>query len=65
MAPILYKMDGSPPARSAMMVADLLGLELEMRDLNPVLREQDQLEFLKVTKPSFRSPMQSSPPSKN
>nr|QLI62207.1 glutathione S-transferase 11 [Streltzoviella insularis] len=47
MAPILYKVDTSPPARAAMMVADILGLQLNLRDLNPVLREQDTPEFTK------------------
>lgn len=48
MGRILYKMDASPPARTAMMVADLIGLELELRDLHPLLREQDQPQYFKV-----------------
>lgn len=49
MASILYKMDASPPARTAMMVADLLGLEIELKDLHPLLREQDKPEYFKVS----------------
>lgn len=48
MARILHKMDASPPARTAIMVADLLGLDIELRDLHPLLREQDKPEYFKV-----------------
>ncbi|CAK1581154.1 unnamed protein product [Parnassius mnemosyne] len=44
---LLYKNDSSPPARTVMMVADILGLKLNMKDLNPVLREQDTPELTK------------------
>lgn len=56
MPTILYKMIGSPPARAVMMVIDILGIqnEIEQRDLNPVLREQDTPEFKKVK--SFINP---------
>ncbi|KAF9412220.1 hypothetical protein HW555_009205 [Spodoptera exigua] len=47
MPPILYKADASPPARAVMMVIDILGIKVEQRDLNPVLREQDAPEFVK------------------
>nr|ASN63936.1 glutathione S-transferase epsilon 5 [Spodoptera exigua] len=47
MPPILYKADASPPARAVMMVIDILGIKIEQRDLNPVLREQDAPEFVK------------------
>nr|UQS35839.1 glutathione-S-transferase epsilon 1 [Plodia interpunctella] len=39
--PVLYKSDASPPARTVLMVSELLGVVLELRELNPVLREQD------------------------
>nr|WGO51734.1 glutathione S-transferase epsilon 2 [Ectropis grisescens] len=45
--PVLYQSEASPPARAVMMVLDLLGVEVEKRDLNPVLREQDTPEFVK------------------
>ncbi|PZC85158.1 hypothetical protein B5X24_HaOG200218 [Helicoverpa armigera] len=47
MKPILYKADPSPPARAVMMVIDILGLDVEQRTLNPVLREQDVPELKK------------------
>lgn len=48
MAPILYKNDNSPPARATLMMADILNLKLELKDLNPVLRDQDTPELTKV-----------------
>ncbi|KPJ03136.1 Glutathione S-transferase 1 [Papilio xuthus] len=47
MSPLLYKTDASPPARTVMMVADILGLNLDMKEINPVLREQDTPELTK------------------
>ncbi|CAH0587968.1 unnamed protein product [Chrysodeixis includens] len=47
MRPILYKQDASPPARAAMMVIDILGIDFDLQNLNPVLREQDAPEFKK------------------
>lgn len=49
MAPRLYKTDSSPPSRAVMMVADILGLELDKQDLNPVAREQDSPEMVAVS----------------
>lgn len=47
MPTILYKALPSPPARAVMMVADILGLNFDQRDLNPVFREQDTPELRK------------------
>ncbi|CAD0197088.1 unnamed protein product [Chrysodeixis includens] len=41
------RMDASPPARAAMMVINILGLDFDLQNLNPVLREQDAPEFKK------------------
>lgn len=48
MPPLLYKTDASPPARTVMLVADVLGLNLDMKEINPVLREQDTPELTMV-----------------
>lgn len=48
MAPQLYKTDASPPARTVMIVANILGINLDMKNINPVLREQDTPELTKV-----------------
>ncbi|KAL0870458.1 hypothetical protein ABMA27_005454 [Loxostege sticticalis] len=47
MKTVLYKTDLSPPARAVKMLVYLLGLDIEQRDLNPVLREQDAHELRK------------------
>nr|WAS27857.1 glutathione S-transferase [Mythimna separata] len=48
MPAILYKANASPPARAVMMLIDILGLKhIEQRNLNPVLREQDEPEIKK------------------
>ncbi|XP_075979442.1 glutathione S-transferase 1-like [Anticarsia gemmatalis] len=47
MPTILYKADASPTARAAMMIVDILGLNFDQRDCNPVLREQDTPELKK------------------
>ncbi|KAJ8718394.1 hypothetical protein PYW08_002631 [Mythimna loreyi] len=48
MPTILYKQKASPPARAVMMLIDILGLDnIEQRNLNPVLREQDEPEIKK------------------
>lgn len=49
MRPILYKQNASPPARAVLMVIDILGIDVDLQDLNPVFREQDAPEFKKVT----------------
>lgn len=46
--PKLYKKDASPPARTVMIVAYILGVPYEPQELNPVLREQDSPEMVKV-----------------
>lgn len=53
MKTVLYKTDMSPPARAVKMLVYLLGLDIEQRDLNPVLREQDAPELRKVSLFSF------------
>ncbi|CAK1542272.1 unnamed protein product [Leptosia nina] len=45
--PKLYKRDESPPARTVMVVAHILGLSYEPHDLNPVFRDQDTPEMVK------------------
>ncbi|XP_068622777.1 glutathione S-transferase 1-like [Battus philenor] len=47
MSPLLYKNNVSPPSRTVMMVADILGLDLNMEELNPMLQEQATPEFTK------------------
>ncbi|XP_028162197.1 glutathione S-transferase 1-like [Ostrinia furnacalis] len=47
MKTILYKTDQSPPARAVKMLVHILGLDIEQRDLNPILREQDTPELRK------------------
>ncbi|KAL4710936.1 hypothetical protein ACJJTC_017901 [Scirpophaga incertulas] len=44
---ILYQTDQSPPARAVKMVIYILGLDVEQRELHPVLREQDTPEMKK------------------
>ncbi|XP_049871532.1 glutathione S-transferase 1-like [Pectinophora gossypiella] len=44
----LYMKDLSPPARAVNMTIHLLGLEVEIKELNPVLRDQDQPKFRKM-----------------
>ncbi|KAJ2949645.1 hypothetical protein O0L34_g15570 [Tuta absoluta] len=51
----LWKMAQSPPARAVMMVIDLLGLDVNLEELNPIAREQDTPEFTK------RNPMRTIP----
>ncbi|XP_072937835.1 glutathione S-transferase 1-like [Epargyreus clarus] len=43
----LYKKDASPPVRTVLLVADLLGLKLRGQELNPIAREQDAPEIVK------------------
>nr|QLI62206.1 glutathione S-transferase 10 [Streltzoviella insularis] len=47
MAPKLYKMDASPPARAAMMVCDVHNVPLEMVDVNLIEKEHLKPEYLK------------------
>lgn len=45
---VLYKNDGSPPARATIMLLHILGIEYEGHDINPVVRDQDTPEMTKV-----------------
>lgn len=45
---VLYYSNSSPPSRTVRMVAGILGLQLELRALNPVARDQDTPELTKV-----------------
>ncbi|XP_031763098.1 glutathione S-transferase 1-like [Galleria mellonella] len=47
MSGILYMTEASPPARTVLMLLDILGVKLELREINPVLREQDSPEMKK------------------
>ncbi|KAJ8725908.1 hypothetical protein PYW08_004091 [Mythimna loreyi] len=47
MAPILYKVDASPPGNAVRILADILGLELELRDLDFGTLEHKSAEHLK------------------
>ncbi|KAM3961683.1 LOW QUALITY PROTEIN: glutathione S-transferase 1-like [Aphomia sociella] len=56
MSGILYKTDASPPARTVLMTIYILDIKnIELRELNPVLREQDVPELKK------KNPMRSVP----
>ncbi|CAB3239212.1 unnamed protein product [Arctia plantaginis] len=48
MAPILYSMDASPPANTVRMLADIIGLDLELKHVNITVAEQKSPEFLKI-----------------
>ncbi|XP_075992918.1 uncharacterized protein LOC142987865 [Anticarsia gemmatalis] len=48
MAPILYKLDGSPPACAVRMLANIIGLELELKDLNWATLEHKSPEYVKL-----------------
>lgn len=45
---VLYQAKASPPSRAVRMIIDILGIDVELRDLNPVLREQVTPEFIQV-----------------
>ncbi|KAJ0180753.1 hypothetical protein K1T71_004157 [Dendrolimus kikuchii] len=45
---ILHRAFGSPPARSVMMLSDILGLQMEYKDVNILLGEQKLPEFKKL-----------------
>ncbi|XP_073960344.1 glutathione S-transferase 1-like isoform X2 [Choristoneura fumiferana] len=55
MATVLYYSNTSPPSRTVRMVAGILGLELELRALTAVARDQDTPELTK------KNPMRSVP----
>lgn len=44
----LYQTNASPPSRTVLMVIDILGIDVQLKDLNPVLREQDTPELIQV-----------------
>ncbi|KAL0842409.1 hypothetical protein ABMA28_014520 [Loxostege sticticalis] len=48
MSLVLYRVPGSPPARSVMMLGDLLRLRLEYRDVNLLRNEHKSQEFRKM-----------------
>lgn len=48
MAPILYKIAASPPANAARMLADIIGLELELKDIDFGALEHKSPEYLKM-----------------
>ncbi|XP_050559253.1 glutathione S-transferase 1 [Spodoptera frugiperda] len=47
MAPILYKVDASPPANALRILSEIIGLELEVRDVNFGALEHKSPEYLK------------------
>lgn len=49
MAPTLYQMPVSPPARAVRTLAEALGLELNTIDVDFASREHLKPEFLKVS----------------
>nr|WDQ36043.1 glutathione S-transferase epsilon-3 [Grapholitha molesta] len=55
MPTILYHSNSSPPSRAVKMVAGILGVQLEERFLNPVMRDQDTPELIE------KNPMKSVP----
>lgn len=48
MAPLLYKMDTSPPANAVRILADLIGLELEFKDVDFFNMYHKSPEYMKV-----------------
>ncbi|CAB3221384.1 unnamed protein product [Arctia plantaginis] len=48
MAPILYSMDASPPANAVRMFADIIGLDLELKQLDITVAEHKSPEYLKI-----------------
>lgn len=49
MAPILYSMVASPPANAVRMLADIIGLDLEVKNLDITVAEHKSPEYLKVS----------------
>ncbi|XP_063914992.1 glutathione S-transferase 1-like [Zophobas morio] len=48
MAPILYLISISPPARSVLMTAESIGLNLQLKEVNLLKAEHKKPEFLKL-----------------
>lgn len=48
MAPILYKLDGSPAANAVRMLADIIGLELDLKTPDFIKLEHKSPEYTKV-----------------
>lgn len=45
---VLYSQDISPPCRSVLMTAHAIGLELEVREINLLKKDNMKEEFIKV-----------------
>lgn len=43
---ILHQIDGSPPSRAVLMVKELLGLEMDIKEVNTIAGEQFKPEYL-------------------
>ncbi|XP_026747672.1 glutathione S-transferase 1-like [Trichoplusia ni] len=48
MAPLLFKIDLSPPANAVRMLADIIGLELELKDVEFLKEEHKSPEYMKL-----------------
>lgn len=48
MAPVLYKLDASPPACAVRMLADIIGLQLEIKDVDFRSMEHKSPDYIKV-----------------
>jgi glutathione S-transferase len=51
MAPTLYMFHGSPPVRAVLMTAKAIDLELDIKEIDFLNREQLKPHFLKVFHP--------------
>lgn len=49
MAPVLYTQDISPPARSVLLTAAALGVELELKTIDLFKKDQLNPEYRKVS----------------
>ncbi|CAB3221386.1 unnamed protein product [Arctia plantaginis] len=48
MAPILYRIDASSPANAVRTLADMIRVELELKDVNFLVNEHKSPEYLKI-----------------
>ncbi|CAH0604949.1 unnamed protein product [Chrysodeixis includens] len=48
MAPVLYKIEPSPPANAVRILADIIGLELELKDVDMANLEHKSPDYLKL-----------------
>lgn len=46
--PILYSTDVSPPCRAVLLTAEAIGLDLEIREVNLLKKENLKDDFVKV-----------------